>query len=441
MIGCVCILLAIYYYWTNRRDKAAFLLFFVLTAGFQLLPLSLMTLPAMGVSKCYDWAFAFVGCILLVKPKVFFQLAVWKNNWALSIYLAFLVILLYYSIFVKEIEVSVAVRVFRNFMFFISLFLFTPLSVAEMKLVWKWIVYATSLCALLYCSQLVTHISVLNGVTSDGELYVRNTAMTRYYNVPVFICPVVFFLFFSKNTFDIRYRNLLLGINVLAVLLTQHRNLIIAVFCCFFIWYMLNNRLKPVTLLYFLLVPAIYMIADNLLGNRLSKGMDDIGQVSVNNDRIRFSEISLSDLSTTEFRRLLFIERLDYIKKDDTRFLLGIGLLTDDSQKAKSLRFYIGIPDDDGNISQIANVDIAWASLLLQLGVIGTVLFIFVHLFLLKRFFWRRADPYLQTGILYLIALFVSSFYGSIIAMPYTMCMVMLFAAYYLKTTVNTEAI
>src|SRR5262245_29791251 len=144
MIGCVCVLLAIYCYWSNRRTHAIFLLFFVMTGGFQLLPLKLLNLPAAGVSKPYDWVFLFVGFALLVKPQLFWQPGVWKKNWALALYLGFLLVLLYYSIFVKEIETAVAIRVLRNYMFFITLFLFTPLSLEEMKRVWQMIIYATS---------------------------------------------------------------------------------------------------------------------------------------------------------------------------------------------------------------------------------------------------------------------------------------------------------
>ena len=41
----------------------------------------------------------------------------------------------------------------------------------------------------------------------------------------------------------------------------------------------------------------------------------------------------------------------------------------------------------------------------------------------------------MQAGILHVVNLFISSLYGSIIVLPYTMCMTMLFAAYYFYIT------
>ena len=41
------------------------------------------------------------------------------------------------------------------------------------------------------------------------------------------------------------------------------------------------------------------------------------------------------------------MERLRFVLKDETRSVLGIGLMTDDSKKARSLRFYVGVPDDE----------------------------------------------------------------------------------------------
>jgi len=272
---------------------------------------------------------------------------------------------------------------------------------------------------------------LLNLVISNLGTESEAGSATRFYNVPVFICPVIFFLFFPNHTFSIRFRNLQLAINNLAILLTQHRNLMIAVLFCLFLYLIMSKKVKPaIAIMYCMLSIGILIGLDDFMNKRLSKGIEDIGNVSAPRQG-PLHDVALSDLSTTEFRKLLFMERLHFVLKDETRSVFGIGLMTDDSKKAKALRFYIGVPDDDGNISQVANIDIAWAAMLLQLGIVGTVLFILLHLFLIRSFWEQKKNSYMQTGILYLVSLFVSSLYGSIIVMPYTMCMTMLFAAYY----------
>jgi hypothetical protein len=321
--------------------------------------------------------------------------------------------------------------VFRNFAFFITLLLFVHLQPADFQKIWRLVIYATTIAAVLYCLQPFLHVLLLNQVSNDIAIE-DVEPVVRFYNVPVFICPVIFFLFFPKHIAPVKFRNIQLVINVTAILLTEHRNLMVAVVLCLILYLFMNNKLKPgAAILYGALATGILIAADEYMGQRLSKGLEDIGNSSSQRQVVAFQDVALSDLSTTEFRKLLFMERLHFVTKNETRSVFGIGLMTDDSKKARSLRFYIGIPDDDGNVSQVANIDIAWATMLLQLGIVGTALFILIHLFLLKAFWTQRKNIYMQAGILYIVSLFVSSLYGSVIDMPYTMCMMMLFAAYY----------
>lgn len=431
MIGLFCLLLALYFYIGPKRYLSVFLLFFLATAGFQMVPVNLIILPKMGISKAYDWVLLFTAIVFFFQPKMLVTSPVWKHFKMLIVYGLVLVVLFCYSIFIRDIEVAVSVRVFRNFIIFIVLFLFIPLQLPDYKKIFRLIIYATSIASVLYCMQLVLQTSLLNRVTSDLSTGEGNEIITRFYNVPVFVYPVIFFLFYSKYVFSIKYRTILLCINILAVLCTQHRNLVIAVALCYFLFLVMHNRIKiQYAVIYLLIGGGLFVGADSLMNQRFSKGLENISRLSLNTSDINFRNVALSDLTTTEFRKLIFVERLDFILKDETRSVFGIGLITDDSQKAKSLNFYIGVPDDDGNISQISNVDIVWASMLLQLGISGTLVFVLVYLSLFKKFYVHRTDGYMQVGMLYLVSLFITSFYGSMIAMPYVTCLVMLLAAY-----------
>jgi len=435
MVGLLGLVLAFYFYPGPKRFISVWLLFFLATAGFQLLPLTWVLFPKAGISKPYDWVLVFTAALFFIQPKYLLQSPVWKQFKPIVYFLGLLIVLFGYSIFFRDIEVQVVVRVFRNFAIFIVLFHFVLLDLSEFRKVFQGIVYATTLASLVYCLQPLLHAEFLNKITADiNESVAEDTS--RFYNIPVFVYPVVFFLFYSKHAFSIRFRYLLLTINLLAILLTQHRNMLLAGGICFVIFLVLQNRITVRNaLLYSIMAIAGFMAADAFLGQRLSKGIDNVSGLSLNTSAVRFSDVALSDLNTTRFRQLLVTERFRYVTASDTRAVLGIGLMTDDSRKAKSLNFYIGIPDDDGNISQIANVDIVWASLLLQLGIPGTLLFCWLHLWLMKKFYQRKVDNYLQVGILYLASLLITSLYGSMIAMPYTICLVMLFAAYHYRQT------
>ena len=242
MLGLLFFLLAIYFYFSPQRYISVLLLFALVTAGFQLVPLSLMVLPSIGVTKTYDWVLVFTGVTLLLAPQLFFDTRVWNGFKMLFVYGAILLVLLFYSIYIKEVEVSVGIRVFRGLIYFITLFLFLPLTQAELQKIFKLIIIFSSVAAVIYCMQLVFNRPLLNKVAADQMGLYNGEIINRYYNLPVFIYPVIFFLFFKKNIFSIPYRYVFLLFNCAAILLSQHRNLLFATVVGFFFLKLFKKR-------------------------------------------------------------------------------------------------------------------------------------------------------------------------------------------------------
>ncbi len=438
MLGLLFFLLAIYFYFSPQRYISVLLLFALVTAGFQLVPLSLMVLPSIGVTKTYDWVLVFTGVTLLLAPQLFFDTRVWNGFKMLFVYGAILLVLLFYSIYIKEVEVSVGIRVFRGLIYFITLFLFLPLTQAELQKILKLIIIFSSVAAVIYCMQLVFNRPLLNKVAADQMGLYNGEIINRYYNLPVFIYPVIFFLFFKKNIFSIPYRYVFLLFNCAAILLSQHRNLLFATVVCYFLYLLFNKGFKIRNLVIYATISIGLILGANFIWkDRFSQGLQDISQTSFDISNRRFDEVTQSELSTTEFRQLLLFERLNYILKDNESSLFGIGLITDDSYKALKLNFYVGLTDGYGNVIQVASGDIVWSVLLLQLGLVGTLAFIFFHVSLLLKFFSKRFDSYMQVGLLYIICLFITSFYSNTIALPYITTLVMLFGAYYFNLPKN----
>lgn len=432
MLGFLFFLLAVYFYFSPQRYVSVLLLFALVTACFQLVPLSLMVLPFIGITKTYDWVLVFTGAILLLKPKLFLDIQVWTSFKMLLLYGAVLVCLLFYSIYIREVEVSVSIRVFRGLIYFITLFLFIPLTQTEFQKIFKLIIIFSSLAAVIYCMQLVVHRTLLNKVTADEVGLDNGEIINRYYNLPVFIYPVIFFLFFKKNIFSVPYRYVFLFFNCAAILLSQHRNLLFATVVCYFFYLLLHQGFKIRNLVVYATIGVGLLLGINFIWkDRFSQGLEDISQTSFDMSQMRFNEVTLSELSTTEFRQLLLLERLNYILKDDESSLLGIGLITDDSHKAAKLNFNVGLTDGYGNVTQVASGDIVWSVLFLQLGIGGTLAFILFHLSLLVKFFSRRDDSYMQVGCLYIVCLIFTSFYSNTIELPYVTTLLMLFGAYY----------
>ncbi|ANE49623.1 hypothetical protein [Flavisolibacter tropicus] len=439
MIGAILFIVSFALFSGPNRFISIVLLFALLTGGFQLVPLNYMVISSIGVTKCYDWVLLFVGAMLLLQPQVFLNTLVWKSFKMMSIYGVILIILLVYSIFVQNVEPAVSVRVFRNLLYFLPIVLFVQLPQEEIAKVFKILIFITAFVSLVYCLQQVFHKTLLNGITSDfmgvsGE-------KDRYYNLPVYVYPVIFFLFFKDNFLQIRFRYILLLMCCSAVLLSQHRNLLLAIVVCYFLHFLFSNRVSIIAILGFSILSAGFLyFADSLWNNRFSKGLEDISQTSFAITPAAFYEIDLTNITTTEFRQYLFQERLNYILKENGKTLLGAGLITDDSRKAASLNFNIGMDDGYGNVSQVASSDIAWSSMILQMGVAGTLVFILFHISFLKDFFKEREDGIMQVGALYIIALFITSFFSNTISLPYTTSLLVLFGAYYYQLYLNKRA-
>jgi hypothetical protein len=432
MIGIALVILTGYFFLQPKtRYISIFLLFVLATAGFQLIPVDWLVLPPVGISKPYDWVLIFCGVALLFFPKIFLQSRLLNEYKNLKIFSVALVLLLVYSICFRGVEVSISIRVFRDFIFFIPIFLFVTIKQNDFIKIFRLIIYATSIASLFYCLQTLTGKTLLNTVGSDIVTINDDAQPTRFYNLPVFIYPVIFFFFFGKQRFPLKYYSVLFFINALAIILSQHRNLLLAVFCCYILHLILSKKITPVRLVTYIVTGVILFNAgDALLGNRFSDGASDLSHASVSVSPKTINSLNPSELSTTEFRWYMFAERLQYILITPTTSLFGIGFLTEDSRLTQKLRFNIGLPDDAGNVFQVDTGDIIWSVMVLQFGLLGIVCFIFFYFSFFRKFWLFKQDIIPQAGILYIVILFITSFYGTAILQPYTTCMVVLIAAY-----------
>jgi hypothetical protein len=432
MIGLLLFILAIYYYFnSSKRYFSIFILFALATAGFQIIPVELIIMPSFGITKPYDWLLIFCATIFLLSPNIFLENSVWKSYKNITLFAIVLICLLVYSIYYRGVEVVISIRVFRNFIFFLLLFVFVNISLSDFIKIFKLLIYATTLASLIYCLQTVTGNTLLNSVGSNMVTTNDEGSLTRFYNLPVFIFPVVFFFFFSKETFQLKYRNLVIVINLLAVVLSQHRNLLLAIACCFLLHLFLSKKIKPAKLFaYSFIVLLSFTIGNSLLNNRFSNGFKDISEASVSVSPTTLNALSVDQLSTTEFRWFLFAERFQYVMLNPTTMLFGVGLLTEDSRLTSLLRFNIGLPDEANGVTQVDTGDIIWSVLILQFGIAGILFFIIYYVSFAIKFLAYKNNPIAQIGVLLIVFLFITSFYGTSILQPYTTCMIMLFAAY-----------
>jgi hypothetical protein len=435
VIGIILLLLAIYYYFEpGKKHLAAVFLFALVTAGFQFLPVSLITLPLLGLSKSYDWLLLFL-LVIFCCDRLFLPTKKFGNDSPHKMVYAVSSLHDIYSVFSEGIELSVSIRVFRNFVFVLSVFVFCSLSTDDITKTFKVIIWCTSLASVLYCLQVVLGVSLLNAVLDDyrpEDLQVYN-GITRYYNTPVFLIPGLFFLLFDTRIAHKRLKWALIFPNVLAIVFAQHRNLILAVLVCVIIFYVVRLKVSVGRIVFTCLLSLILLVGvDKLIDNRLSDGFADLEQIVTNGlSSADLMTAQLGDMSTSEFRFYLFYERINYITRDFWHSLFGIGLITEDSRVVKSLNFNIGLIDDTGGIIQVDTSDIAWSSMIIYFGIAGTIIFMTIYAGFLRRFYALRSANTMMVGFLFIINLLITSFYSVTIISQPTICLLMMFGAYH----------
>jgi hypothetical protein len=436
MIGLVLTALALFFFFNEgRRHLSIFFLFAVLTAGFQLVPVELMLLP--GITKSYDWLLVFFMVLCIVKPDFLLSVKKWKEFKHIRWLLFVMLFLFFYSTLYEGIETPVAVRVFRNFIFIIFIFVFATLELEGINKVFRLIIYATTIASILYCAQAVIGVSILNNISDDYtpvDLQINN-GIGRFYNTPAFVLPVFFLLAFHQSLVSSKQRVWLILPNVMAIVFSQHRNMIIGVIICAILYYIITKRVTLSKAIFAGVAAFIVLLTiDWFTGNRLTEGFTDMEDMLSNGLSTKdMLYTNLADMSTSEFRFYHFYERWSYITKDVVHSLFGLGFVTEDSHVVKALNFSIGLTDNDGKIVQVATSDIVWTLFMIHFGIIGTLVFLSVYINMLKRFFQFRQDKLMLTGLLFVVCLLFTSFYGIIIVLPSTLCILMLFLAYQYK--------
>jgi hypothetical protein len=396
-----------------------------------------MTLPEAGLTKSYDWLIPFLIFVLLVEPSAFFNRKLWKAFRYINLFFVLLVVLIFYSVYVQKVELSVSLRVFRNYSFVILIYIFCRLNRAYIEKVLRLIVYFTGVASVVYCLQLVVGTSLLNNLLDDySTIDIQiNNGLARYYNIPVLVTPVFFFLLADKTIVAPKLR-LVLGFAALAaIILSQHRNLLLAIIACSLVYYIIQHKVGIFKVAMVLGIASLVLTGVNsITDNRFSEGFGDLENML--NNGITRNDIVMADmnlLSTSEFRFYHFYERVSYVLEQPVRSVLGIGLLSEDSYVVKDLHFNIGLPNDMNDVTQVDTGDIVWSLLVMHLGILGTILFIVMYGNILSRFYRSRADPKMMTGFLFVLNLLFISFYGMVIIIPPVTCMVMLFVVYQYK--------
>lgn len=413
MLGLLLTVLAIYWFYAKKFHSSLMIFFLLLTNGFQIVPVKLLT-AGVPLEKSSDFAVLYVivlGWILRGSlRKILFNFPVFKYSLCI---VAFVFLDACYSYFGLNYSVVNILQVFRPYLFFLSFLIFFYVPLPVLMKVLKHLCVITIFQGVLFIFQILTGKPLL--LSASGLENVTTNVMggyIRFYNTPVFLNVFFFYLTFIYKFKSKWMQYLSLAILVLTVVGPMHRSLIIAMVAVCSIYILIRQSVsRKVGYMAFL---GLFLYAASFVGifnARMNEAFNDLQSTFSSN--LNLDNIDIQE-NTTMFRIGHLVERVDYVAQSPTRWLFGIGLISDNSSNASRLPFVFGLTSDvTGQVVQIDSSDLIWSPLILNLGFLGTIIYaVCIAMFLVFFYKLRSISKYSSLGFLVITLAFLISMMG-----------------------------
>ena len=388
MIGLILAIIGIYLH-QRKDDRKSYvsliILFFFITNGFQIIPISVLAFGINAISKTSDFALFYIfGCILsspLKSVNVFFNIP-YFNSVRWIIFVSFICAIYSYLIF--DYEWTYINRVWRLYLFFL---VFIPLASVKFEVlirVIRTIVLITTGLSIVFLLQILIGKNILLSLGEVTNTTLQGTTYIRYYNTPILTIFSFCFLLFDTRFPHYKLRIVCLLILVITLFAPAHKSLIITVIFWVLFLYLYEKRFNKKIALILLLIPFLaFILSLTLVKSQISNSLQDFKHLST------ISYGYGGDGTDTFFFRIShFYERFNYIYKDYSKWFFGIGFLTEDAPQTKHLNFNTGIIyQGQDKINQIDSGDISWSVIVLNGGFIFIILnFVIIMKFLILTF-------------------------------------------------------
>ena len=411
VIACIFLLLyGLFEYLNGKIGRGAFVFFFFLTNGFHFLNTDWSSV------KYTDYALVYLGFVILINiiegNYVFFKpkIKIYKVAVFIGIYIT---VEFVRTIFLKEEIASLALANYRTYLPFFSFFIVQELRIREITYLFKQIAVITVISTILYDIQPLIHIRFLQHGIIDK--YVSGN-YERFRNIPYLAYFFLLYYTIKLKLYSLKTVVLLLIFGV-AIVLTQHRAVMLAYIACVGI-YLIIAKKGGKAIQYGIIGVVFAFFASDMIISRFEEKqnntttVEDIKTViSLEYNKAVRNEFS-NDGGTLSFRVLLLMERVNYLVHNPRYLLFGIGTRHEDSPLTKKqFRFIIGTHRaSNDTFGQISSGDLAWLNPLLRFGFIGIGILLYFS-WLIISFLYRnckQSDIAMGAFLFYLLLLFIS---------------------------------
>lgn len=269
------------------------------------------------------------------------------------------------------------IRYLKNWGYLLLVFVYPNIPRREVVKSIKIIFWITFWMCLMLIVQYILGISLLGFTTTykaNGVLYTRG-AKPPSYSIICFCIAFVNLFRFSKS------KQVITSIVLfLPVLLCMKMSYFTTICICIAAYYAFNKRFRIIKILQYSIVALLAGIAllatFPVFSQRFNETLDQASEIS--SDK-KSKEGSFS------YRIDHFSERLEYVLEDPVRSFRGIGYIQERNFHQKP--FKLGQTNNWGQKAMIDTGDIAWSLLILRLGLVGIVFFLYFYLTITKRIY------------------------------------------------------
>lgn len=231
--------------------------------------------------------------------------------------------------------------------------------------------------------------------------------------IPVF--TILFLFICLSGAFNIKYKNLFLlfflGILILTFVRTWLYGFMI---CAIFLLYLRKSDKKTIfryVAIGAIALPVILNVVGKKESNSSASSHSDFQNI-ISGEFLNPENNLNAANGTFAFRISMCVERFYYLIDNPRYLLLGTGAIHEGSPKNR-FNFYLGTHNQMYDRCMIESGDITWVPIVLRYGIIGTLLYLYFFILLIKRFF-RRSDEYCilaPIALMYLIMSFSGAFF------------------------------
>lgn len=404
----VCSIILLYglaLYVQGQKERGTFVFFFFLTGGFHFLNQGWCPVKYTDFAVVYLIAVALLNIVKgndkFFKPEI----KIYKVVTIIGLYITLEFVR---TIVLEEEFFSLALANYRTYIPLFSFWLVQELKGQEVKHLLKQIAVITVISTVLFDLQPLLDIKILQHA---------NIEETRYRNIPYL---AYFFMFLATVRLGFgRLKTVsLVFVFLLAIILTQHRAVMLSYAFCVCLYLFLSKKGGKL-LQYVMIGLIVFLFAGETIINRFEGGtkdrstIDDIKTVMNLDYQSAVSNEFDNENGTFSFRVLLLMERVDYMLNHPRYAVFGIGTRHEDSPKTQEqFDFNLGtINHRTELIGQISSGDLAWVNPLMRFGFFGIVLFLYMSWVVIKYLYGRRKESNMaMSAFLFYLFLIIISF-------------------------------